>query len=103
MFISDVDQQITNATNQFIVLKLLNPKTRYRGCYWHGVTQVLLKTFSKENEKARMVRDVLICFMGMCSKSQTEIELKYYWNEMINWINDMKKQRNVRRNAPFSY
>ena len=67
VFVSDGDQQITNAINQFTLLKLLNPKTRYRGCYWHGVTQVLLKTFSKDNEKACMVTDVLIAFMGVHS------------------------------------
>ena len=73
VFVSDGDQQIINTINEFIATKLLNPKTRYRGCYWHGITQVLLKVFSKDNEKASMVRDVTISFMNLCGKSQTQV------------------------------
>ena len=78
VFLSDGDPQIINSINQLITNGLLNLLTKCRGCYCHGVSQVLLKLFSKDNKKASMVRNVIGSFMNLCGKSQTENELKHY-------------------------
>ena len=77
-FLSDGDGQMMNSMKKFITAELLNPKTKYRGCFHYGVTQVLLSNFSKDNKKAGMIRDAIKCFMNWCGKSFTENEVKHH-------------------------
>ena len=51
MFLSDGYGKMINSIKEFIIKGLLNPKTKCRGCYYHGVAQVLLSNFSKDNKK----------------------------------------------------
>ena len=83
MFLSDGDSQIINSTKEFITTGLMNPKTKCRGFYHHGVTQVLLRSISKADKKAGMTRDAIKCFMNSCGNSFAENEIKNCWNCMI--------------------
>ena len=78
VFISDGDNQIISTINQFIAISLLNPLTQCRGCYWHAVTQPLLKKFSKDNKKSCLMQNGVMRFMNLCGKSQTEEEINHY-------------------------
>ena len=42
-----------------------------------------------------MVRDVIISFMNLGGKPQTEDELKHYCNDVICWINNMNNEKKI--------
>ena len=95
VFMSDGDAQIMNTMNYFMSVSLLNPKARCRGCCWHGVSQVLLKKFSKDNDKACTMRNGIGMFLNSRCRSQTQEEINYCWNEMINWIESMRVNKKI--------
>ena len=50
IFLSDGDSQIINSIKESITTGLLNPKTKYIGCCYHGFAQVLLSNFSEDDK-----------------------------------------------------
>ena len=89
--LSDGDGQMKNWMKESITTWIRNPKTKYIGCCYHGITLVLLGNFSKNVKKAGMIRGAIKCFMSSCGKSFTEHEMKRHWNCMVTWIERMKK------------